>query len=185
MSESSLRPLRLQAGPLRVEFRRNGDRIAHRLELISDDRELVIAESMENGEYVDWPASPPFQQVSETLAADQQAIMLVGMAGRTHWSAAISLVHGALDFDIACRLTGEPGSLGSTYKTVGGVDVARTRTGADLVLGQPSGRVIIVPQEGTGLERCEAGFRIFPLSEATSDAKSTRRWRYRVRRDER
>ena len=58
-------------------------------------------------------------RVSPGEAADGLAIVGVGLAGRSHFSASISSDPRAADtirFEIACRLHERPGPLGSTYR---------------------------------------------------------------------
>ena len=75
-----------------------------------------MLESVEGSASDDWPASPPLQNLSiEELAPGRRAALLVGMAGRSHWSASIEPVPGqaALLFDVACRTSDSDVSLGS------------------------------------------------------------------------
>jgi len=44
------------------------------------------------------------------------ALVGVGQAGRSHYSASVTAeAGGTLRFEVACRISGEPGWLGSTY----------------------------------------------------------------------
>ena len=68
-----------------------------------------------------WPASPALQSLHvSTLPDGREAILLVGMAGTSHWSASIETgTPGELIFDIACRMSklpDETSRLGSAYK---------------------------------------------------------------------
>jgi hypothetical protein len=74
-----------------------------------------------------WPASPALVEVtwiegpggSSPPAAAGPAILGVGMAGRSHFSASVvrdPLVADAVRFEIACRLHDGPGWIGSTYR---------------------------------------------------------------------
>ncbi|MEX2025789.1 MAG: hypothetical protein WEH44_00790, partial [Pirellulaceae bacterium] len=109
---------------LRVEFFKNGDRYAHRLAAVLVDdagRETVIplAESVECDNDDPWPPSPPLQSLSiEELAGGRTAALLVGMAGRSHWSASVEVVpgSGSTKFQLASRFTTVPDRLGSTYR---------------------------------------------------------------------
>jgi hypothetical protein len=104
---------------LRVEFIRRSDRYAHTISVVDQLRGVQpVLESVEGTATDDWPASPPLQNLSiEELAPGRRAALLVGMAGRNHWSASVEAVTGraALVFDIACRIANDAGRLGSTY----------------------------------------------------------------------
>jgi hypothetical protein len=73
----------------RVEFFRLRDRVAHR----------VIV------------------QVSIETIGDRDVALLVGMAGKSHWSLSVDIDadRGSIRFDAACRIAVPPESLGSTY----------------------------------------------------------------------
>lgn len=107
---------------LRIEFIRLADRYGHVISIIElGGLVRPILESMEGSPTDDWPPSPPLQNLSiEELAPGRRAALLVGMAGRSHWSASIEAVPGqaALVLDIACR-TGDRGvSPGSRYRVL-------------------------------------------------------------------
>ncbi len=105
---------------LRLEFTRRGDRYGHTISVVNQDgRAVPVLESVEGSASDDWPASPPLQNLSiEKLAPGRRAALLVGMAGRSHWSASIEPVPGepALVFDVACRTGDSEVSLGSLYR---------------------------------------------------------------------
>lgn len=104
----------------RIVFFREHDRIAHRI--VSGDAQQPLIESLEGAADEDWPASPPLQQVHfQPGRGGGSAALLVGMAGRSHWSAAIELDGpGRLAvFEIACRVSGSPGWLGTSYRLTG------------------------------------------------------------------
>ena len=55
-----------------------------------------LLESIEGTATDDWPPSPPLQSLSiETLPDGRRVALLVGMAGRSHWSASIEAVASA------------------------------------------------------------------------------------------
>lgn len=115
-------PHAVQCGPLRVVFWRQADRFAHRVELVADDHQPGAAPllvSVEGAPTDQWPPSPPLQQLQVQPQPDgSTAALLVGMAGRSHWSLSVAadLPAGGLVFDVACRLQSAPsGFLGSTY----------------------------------------------------------------------
>lgn len=105
---------------LQVIFVRLADRIGHRLELQSNSQPpRVIAESWEGTTDEAWPASPPLQQLHlEDRGGGQRVALLVGMAGRGHWSLVVEPTadrRGFL-FDAACRLAAIPTQIGSAYR---------------------------------------------------------------------
>ena len=117
-------PVRLHAGPTAAIFTWNGDRWAHRI----TTGEATIWTSLDGpcppANDPRWPASPVLVELSRVSvprgdAAVSQAIVGVGLAGRSHFSASIaSDPHdaGVIRFEIACRLHDPPGWIGSTYR---------------------------------------------------------------------
>src|SRR5437773_7625601 len=105
---------------LRVEFTWRGDRYGHVISLMNaTGQTMLLFESIEGAHDDDWPPSPPLQSLSiEKLADGRSAALLVGMAGRSHWSASIETTVGALVlvFDVACRHSQAPKWLGSRYR---------------------------------------------------------------------
>jgi hypothetical protein len=155
---------------LRVRFTRERDRYAHAILAIEPSgREHLLLESVEGTADDEWPSSPPLQSLSiEELAPGRRAALLVGMAGRSHWSASIEAIPGrtALLFDIACRLNAKIAALRSTYQSH-----------ADAV-GAPCVRII--PQEaspaGSRLDR--SGKQIVIVPSPAASVMRTVRWRY-------
>jgi hypothetical protein len=120
MKDAALEAIAASGLALRLVFVWRGDRFGH---LIASRRPggdwQPLLESVEGTAADDWPPSPPLQSLSiERLGHDRLAALLVGMAGRGHWSASMEAVqHEAkLVFDIACRHAGSPGWLGSRYR---------------------------------------------------------------------
>ena len=69
-----------------------GDRYAHHVSLVHGDQEQVLLNSEEGDEHAAWPPSPPLQQVTlEDHGEEGRVLLLVGMAGRSHWSVAESV----------------------------------------------------------------------------------------------
>jgi hypothetical protein len=65
-----------------------------------------------------WPASPVFVELHTHSAAGNAAVMGLGLAGRSHFSASIAADRacpGAIRFEIAARIQEAPLDLGSTY----------------------------------------------------------------------
>jgi hypothetical protein len=119
---------------LRVDFFKLSDRYGHRLSVVLRDesgRETMIplAESVEGTSDDPWPPSPPLQSLSiERLSDRCTAALLVGIAGRSHWSASIEVkpeepALGLIEFDFACRSAELPRSLSCEYRALPGVEV--------------------------------------------------------------
>jgi hypothetical protein len=110
----------LEAGNLRVRFYWHGDRYAHEVSVRSGDGWLPALVSVEGSPEHDWPASPPFQSLHIEQRDDGRTLaLLVGMAGKSHWSASIEIDPQVpcVAFDVACRARGcEAGSLRSSYR---------------------------------------------------------------------
>lgn len=155
---------------LRVRFTRERDRYAHAILAVEPGgREQLLLESVEGTADDEWPPSPPLQSLSiEELAPGRRAALLVGMAGRSHWSASIEAIPGrtALVFDVACRSNATSAALRCTYQSHDGQE------------GAPCVRII--PQEaspgGSRLDRSGKQIVIVPSS-AASDMPTVR-WRY-------
>lgn len=122
MSEALLRSAR-QQDALELRFHQEGDRQAHSLFWIRDGEAVPILRSLEGDDQSVWPPSPPLQQLSIEHRASGDVALLVGMAGKSHWSLSVeSLSAGRLRFEAACRLSPadahQPAHtrwLGSTY----------------------------------------------------------------------
>jgi hypothetical protein len=110
-------PLTLAIGPVTVAFTWAGDRWSHRVTL----RDGSVWESVE-GPRPDgdprWPASPVIVELSRLETPRGAAVLGVGLAGRSHFSACIGpdpLDPDRALFEIACRCNEPPVWLGSTY----------------------------------------------------------------------
>lgn len=71
-----------------------------------------------------WPPSPVLVELSWLGRSPGPAILGVGLAGRSHFSASVGPDpdhRDRLRFDIACRVNEPPGWLGSTYRGPQGV----------------------------------------------------------------
>jgi hypothetical protein len=108
---------------LRLEFVQLADRFQHVVSLLGPSAtvrpEQIIARSAEGDSGDPWPPSPPLQSLSiETLADGKRVALLVGMAGRGHWSASIETDEQgpAIVFDVACRSSVRPEKLLSCYE---------------------------------------------------------------------
>lgn len=103
---------------LALTFHRQQDRYRHEIALVTPAGPMPWLESMESSDAIAWPDSPPFQELSVEWQNDRHVALLVGMAGKSYWSASIetNAATRSLRFDIACRLREPPQKLGSTYR---------------------------------------------------------------------
>lgn len=121
-------PIHLEVGRIRVEFLWSNDRWRH-LFCIDDKNCLQSVE----GDHIPtdndilpiptsiserWPASPVITEVTPTKAIGHGALVAVGLAGRSHFSASLTASKAKKDtilVEVACRVFEAPEWLGSTY----------------------------------------------------------------------
>jgi hypothetical protein len=152
---------------LRLDFVERGDRLGHRIALVSTTGEsTLLLESLEGNSADNWPPSPPLQSVSiEERGLGERVALLLGMAGNSHWSASIVVPANQpkLIFDVACRHRAMPTWMGSQYEPGHGLDHRIEITGDfAMSLEGPQGAVI--------------GIRPTALPQATG----TTRWGYAI-----
>jgi hypothetical protein len=182
----------LESDRLRVRFWLAEDRYAHEIWLAVAGEWMAVLASVEGSPSEDWPASPPFQSLHcAELGTANQSALLVGMAGKSHWSASIELdpAGDCARFDIACRVRGAtaPG-LSSTYRTMPGVSARQAHEGK-LEFNAPSlvkvnmSLQLSSPQESprASFEIVEGKVRIVANDLAAIDSSRTVRWRYTLR----
>lgn len=173
-------PVVMGRGVLRLIVERAGDRHAHRLEVA--DTKAVILSSVEGAADEDWPASPPLQELQSAPDSIGPAL-LVGMAGRSHWSQSAELRDGppaSVHFDVACRLHAHPSWLGSTYRL--GDDVQATIVGDTIELSIPARNLRgVVRAIDCRLELLDSHLlRIAPQVDSAVKLPVTARWRYTI-----
>lgn len=158
--------LALEAGVARLVFSRAGDRYAHRLEVGASSR--VVFSSIEGTPDEEWPASPALQELHEHVGADGMPVaLLVGMAGKSHWSLTaqvrlIDEISVRAEFDVACRASRTPTLLGSEY-----------------ALAEALSSVAVLSSEATGCQIREAPDRLrFDVARTAIGGPTTYRWRY-------
>jgi hypothetical protein len=102
---------------LRTTFVWRDDRYSHVVTLIEPEGEHTVLESVEGKPDDPWPSSPALQQLSVQGTGEQRVALLVGMAGKSHWSMSVevSQPQRGIVFDVACRLNESTESLGSSY----------------------------------------------------------------------
>jgi hypothetical protein len=194
-------------GPLRVRlcFVWSGDRYAHRLEVTDDGQEPSCFESLEGAPGEAWPPSPALQQLSfQPGASGGQCALLVGMAGKSHWSLSVEANESSLVFDVACRVQQSPEWLGSSYRVawlgtngdVNGAGVSPSNFMVEAKQGlfcdpSPSAAtmkferltVIVEAEANEGVvvrDDREGRLAILPAG-WSGDLPATVRWRYRLR----
>lgn len=113
-------PVILETAGLRMSFHACGDRLAHTVGLVVGNRVVPLLASVEGTPADDWPTSPPLTTIELSSRAGMQHALLLGMAGRSHWSVSVVLSEAArrLEFEIACRMKEPATSLGSAYRTM-------------------------------------------------------------------
>lgn len=174
---------------LRVEFVWRTDRFGHVISWVDSNGGAVpLLESMEGRADDPWPESPPLQSLSlETLPGGQRVALLVGMAGRSHWSASIEPVtlQAALQFDVACRIGGGDPALGSCYRPAAGCPSVRfsgagDRSWLEATYGDFSLIITRIDAERLPavLQRDERALVILP--QIAPGVTKTARWRYRI-----
>jgi hypothetical protein len=165
---------------LRLIFEQIVDRVAHRIEVLDlAGGKLAELRSVEGTSTDEWPASPALQSCSlQEIRPGQMAAFLVGMSGKSHWSASIEAIpgQGVLHFDFACRVSQATRWLGTTYLS----DTLLQKCGTQLQLGSTGMalEVTIVPEHCA----CEVSGKSLLLSCVPKAEKypATLRWRYGI-----
>ena len=126
-------PLTIGVGSVTVTFTWTGDRWSHEVVI----RDLGAWRSVEGaclGTGDDrWPASPVLVELAPLATPRGRAILGVGKAGRSHFSASVGPDPdhpGQVRFEVACRLAERPVWLGSTYASAGGSVTIRPEAAA-------------------------------------------------------
>jgi hypothetical protein len=171
-------PAVLEAAGWHVSFHACGDRIAHTIGLNIDGRIVPLLASVEGTSDDDWPPSPPLTTVETTHQAGAQQAMLLGMAGRSHWSLSVVLDEAArcLRFDVACRLKERPRQLGSCYRSM----VSAQSPGDGMQLSVDGRRVRVeAPSHQLAMQITPDGLNV-PVEPAHGDFPQTVRWSYAI-----
>jgi hypothetical protein len=184
-------------GQLRVRFDWSHDRFGHLFVGCGADAPAGAPEtndawmrSLEGNSQEDWPASPAFQQLDHCpLAEGRSGLLLVGMAGRSHWSLAVVVRDNQLVLEVACRIQAGTEQLRSTYALA--PDVHVTSTDQTVLLERllersspdaPAPRVIVHPDRDTtrvGFDPAARLLEIRPLKPPVR-LPATVRWSYRL-----
>jgi hypothetical protein len=169
---------------LRVRFVKGKDRVAHLVELLIDGRYVPLLESIESDAIEAWPLSPPLQQVHfEQRDGRGHVALLVGMAGRSHWSLSVEpdLALHAIVFDAACRLGGSPRNLGSRYRSLAGAWQCDATGRASLSLGEGHERICVESSDGILAVSDGADVLAIHPTHVEDAIRQTVRWRYAIR----
>ncbi len=170
----------LTAGELCIEFRCVDDRWSHEVFVQSTSGPSRLLSSIEGTLEDDWPPSPPLQELHSAGAG--APLLLVGMAGRSHWSMSAEAERAArrITLDVACRTSGG-GPLGSSYEVAAGVswhlqscEVRPAGLNWALKVAVDSG----VSSECQLLSRDDGGFRFDAGTIPGTSSPQTVRWKY-------
>ena len=107
---------------IKLQFDHREDRWAHRLIYANQDCEVEVMSSVEGSPDQVWPSSAPLQEVSRHSLEQGDALLCVGMAGKSHWSASYSVERNGqasvIKSDLAClqKASASDAMLGSTYE---------------------------------------------------------------------
>jgi hypothetical protein len=184
-------PLVLASDRLRISFQRDSsDRFGHTIELVDGGRAYALLTSIEGTAEEPWPVSPPFQEAHlEQRPGGRQVVLLVGMAGHSHWSGSVEIdpQTDSAAFDIACRLRGRADWLGSRYAIAG--DVLTSQPGQIRLAVSPSTGLaapeqlllLEVPAAEDSAVLTQVGGELQLAAQAAESASAhTARWRYAV-----
>ena len=166
---------------LKIIFERQGDRWSHRL-AAGNGEETILLRSVEGNESQDWPPSPPLQEVNQHQLANENAVLAVGMAGHSHWSASFSIDSGEILVELACLCKSQPDFLGSQYEIADNVTAASTNK-SEVGLQSGNYRVAIRPLVATDwstrLQNENRNLTIRPNELSKVPGQATR-WGYRI-----
>ncbi len=157
-----------------VEWR--GDRFRHFIITREQNNCRSKLESIEGTTMDLWPTSPALQSIHMPHDSNWRTAMLVGMAGRSHWSMCIEadFDNDRFHFDAACRLQEPPNWIGSTYQRLPNI-ASSVPTGEIAVRGTQRA----VNQAAVIYDKDCAIFRVSPQS-AVNSYLGTARWPYAI-----
>ena len=194
----TLEAIDAQGCGLSIRFVWHVDRYAHTIALVEAGRIVPVLASVEGADDDLWPPSPPLQSLNlQEEATGGRAALLVGMAGRNHWSMSAVATGGerssdppTIVLDVACRLHQQGEALASAYRSMVAAAVEPAGQVARLdIAGCRCELEMLSAGDATGsLQTSEAGLSIMaPPDESPSESSSptTIRWKYRVRRVDR
>ncbi len=167
---------------LRAEFSWCGDRFGHRLTWVEAGRERTLLESIEGRSEDRWPPSPALQQLSFHGSGTDRVALLVGMAGKSHYSLSVEPcpAERGIVFDVACRLN-EPAELLVSSYLAAGFESPAPGT-AVRAFGSTRCTVTLdssLPPSSQSLNLKQQQLSIGPLA-GRSSGRETARWKYRL-----
>jgi hypothetical protein len=125
-------PIHFEIGRICVKFSWNIDRWHHCFQidqknyLQSVEKDGITqnnrSQTVPHGISDTWPASPVITEVTPTEAMGHPALVAIGLAGRSHFSASLTASQAEEDsilVEVACRAQEAPKWLGSTYLQYG------------------------------------------------------------------
>jgi hypothetical protein len=174
-------PITLRVRGVSVVLSRITDRYRHDV-LITTDEARVLLASVEGADDQAWPPSPPFQELHTRQSSEGiDAALLIGRAGRSHWSASIEVdpSQETVFFDIACRSSGPIDWLGSRYRCPVGPAVATVAECRTLLVASDLQVYVLEGEARVGGEDQTHLLSIAPVW-SVSKTSQTIRWKYRV-----
>ena len=182
-THQTLRAVDKDGRGLQITFIWQRDRFTHRILAVDDKREVVLLESLDGTSADQWPLSPPLQSLSvEQREAGRQVALLVGMAGRSHWSLSVETRpdERTLVFDAACRVHKPPDMLGSTYRTMfksSALDLQSFAIGHDCQFDTTA----TINSKQADIHRPEGRFTV-SIDVSAASLPATFRWQYAISR---
>ena len=181
MSETIILESNHSTDGLKIVFERQGDRWSHRL-VAGANEETILLRSVEGDEAQDWPPSPPLQEVNQHQLANGIAVLAVGMAGNSHWSASFSIDSGEIVVELASLCKSRPDFLGTQYAVENDVSALPTN-GSEVLVQSGTRRVVIRPLAAADwssiLQNENRSLMICPKELSKVSGKATR-WGYRM-----
>lgn len=170
---------------MRATFLWQRDRYAHRIEVLERGRVTICLTTVEGDADDQWPPSPPLQQYStEAGGAGEGLVLLLGMAGKSHWSASVETdaTTTSLVFDVACRVARRPRWLGSTYRVERPITLGSQGT-PSVVVGDRVAKAIVEPADAACITPVTQDGNRVTVVPSLPDATPpfTVRWKYRIR----
>lgn len=168
--------IHIAAGGVSVHFWREADRFQHQIAVETSGERPLWLSSIEGEANDVWPPSPPLQELHlEDRPGGKQVALLVGRAGRAHWSLSVEAdgAHETLLFDVACRSLCDAERLHSSYRFSEGCELEAERvlfSRHELRLLQGEMRFVDADHLLIGPRR----------DEANAGKVRTFRWRYRI-----
>ena len=166
----------LSVGRITVAFEWVGDRWRHCLLVHGKSGWQPIYQSVEGplpGGDPNWPASAVLVELSRVGRGESAALVAVGLAGRSHFSASIAPDPDdsqAILFEMACRTPLPPQWLGATYSPASSIFPEETPA---LVI-QPVFRCFVSSDSKANVQRIQAA------ENSPSVVPLTVRWSYRI-----